>query len=253
MKAFFLTLLLVASAVSASRFDLTYPLRLRSDGSETLLEGITCSAWRYATSTNNIRDWKTVPTECEEYIKSYYETHKFQDHSKAVNREAYFYAREIPLAKDGRDVFIFDVDDTVISNLPYYREHGYGTEEYNATEFDTWLEKGEAPALPETIKLYNKLLNLGFKIVFLTERNAGHIKITQQNLRNVGYTTWHKYFYKGSKYTGLTSGQYKEQMRKQLVSAGYRIRGIIGDQWSDLVGEAVGDRTFKLPNALYYI
>lgn len=31
------------------------------------------------------------------------------------------------------------------------------------------------------------------------------------------------------------------------------IRGNIGDQWSDLLEDCVGDHTFKLPNPMYFI
>ena len=46
---------------------------------------------------------------------------------------------------------------------------------------------------------------------------------------------------------------YKSSKRKELVDAGYRIRGNIGDQWSDLLGGNAGDRTFKFPDPMYYI
>jgi len=43
-------------------------------------------------------------------------------------------------------------------------------------------------------------------------------------------------------------------MRENLLRQGYRIVGIIGDQWSDLLGDHRGEsRTFKLPNPMYYI
>lgn len=46
---------------------------------------------------------------------------------------------------------------------------------------------------------------------------------------------------------------YKSAKRAELVKAGYRIVGNIGDQWSDVLGEFVGWRTFKLPDPMYYI
>lgn len=46
---------------------------------------------------------------------------------------------------------------------------------------------------------------------------------------------------------------YKSKKRKELEDAGYKIWGNIGDQWSDLLGSNPGDRTFKLPDPMYYI
>ena len=53
---------------------------------------------------------------------------------------------------------------------------------------------------------------------------------------------------------GTSSQIYKEKKRNELLAKGfYRIVGNVGDQWSDLVGEHVGIRTFKVPNPMYYI
>jgi len=53
-------------------------------------------------------------------------------------------------------------------------------------------------------------------------------------------------------YSGKLSNAFKSSERKKLVEEGYRIIGNIGDQWSDIVGDNIGLRTFKLPNPLYY-
>ena len=46
---------------------------------------------------------------------------------------------------------------------------------------------------------------------------------------------------------------FKSAMRKQLVDEGYRIRGNVGDQWSDLQGDCAGDRVFEIPNPMYFV
>ncbi|RDX57601.1 Stem 28 kDa glycoprotein, partial [Mucuna pruriens] len=147
-------------------------------------------------------------------------------------------------------------------------------EPYNATSFSEWVDLGEAPALPESLKLYKKLLSLGVKIVFLTGRPLDQKDITAQNLKLAGYHTWTKLivksvssylFYKTkptyystytkdpSIYHGKTAVTYKSAERKKVEESGYRIIGNIGDQWSDILGTNTGLRTFKLPDPLYYI
>jgi len=54
-------------------------------------------------------------------------------------------------------------------------------------------------------------------------------------------------------YRGQSSSVFKSAMRKQLVDEGYRIRGNVGDQWSDLQGDCAGDRVFKIPNPMYFV
>ncbi|BBG92556.1 hypothetical protein Prudu_000323 [Prunus dulcis] len=46
---------------------------------------------------------------------------------------------------------------------------------------------------------------------------------------------------------------YKTEVRKQLIGEGYRIWGIVGDQYSSIEGLPRAKRTFKLPNPLYYV
>ncbi|OMP12789.1 Acid phosphatase (Class B) [Corchorus olitorius] len=52
--------------------------------------------------------------------------------------------------------------------------------------------EGKAPALPESLKLYSKLLSLGIKVVFLTGRPEDQRSATATNLKKVGYRTWEK-------------------------------------------------------------
>lgn len=59
-------------------------------------------------------------------------------------------------------------------------------EEHNATTFMMWVPHGEALALPETIKLNNKLLTLGIKVVFITEGPLNLKYVTVSNLQRVG-------------------------------------------------------------------
>ncbi|TKY64432.1 Stem 28 kDa glycoprotein [Spatholobus suberectus] len=177
---------------------------------------------------------------------------QFGSDSKLVNQQAYFYARTLNIAD--KDVFVFSVDMTVLSNLPYYKDHGFGTEPYNATLYDAWVLLGEATTMRETKKLYDKLLALGIKIIFLTGRTVDKEDVTKRNLKSAGFHTWEKLILKDPfLYGGKNALQYKSAERKKLEKEGYRIIGNIGDQWSDILGANKGHRTFKLPNPMYYI
>ena len=68
----------------------------------------------------------------------------------------------------------------------------FRAEEYNSTSFNAWVEEGVAPALPASLDFYKKLIDLGFKVVFLTGRHETYKEITISNLKNQGYTTWEK-------------------------------------------------------------
>jgi len=47
--------------------------------------------------------------------------------------------------------------------------------------------------------------------------------------------------------------KYKSDVRRQIINDGYRIWGILGDQYSSIEGIPSPKRAFKLPNPMYYV
>ncbi|KAF4399216.1 hypothetical protein G4B88_022299 [Cannabis sativa] len=231
---------LVASAYGSSYYPLItneiHLIRPKSGSGGTPVNGLSCLSWRFGVETNNIINWKTVPLSCEDYIGHYMLGSQYRKDSKTINKEAFFHASSLNISKNGNDAWVFDIDETTLSNLPYYAENGFGAVPYNATKFNEWVFTGNAPALPESLKLYNKLVNLGVKIVFITGRTEDQRDVTEANLKAVGYNTWDRLV-----------------LKKKVEEDGYRIIGNSGDQWSDLLGTNIGLRTFKLPDPMYYI
>ncbi|KAK7294274.1 hypothetical protein RJT34_17161 [Clitoria ternatea] len=229
-----------------------FPLRMKSGLGGHYIPDVSCQSWRLGVEAHNVINWKTVPQECETYIGNYMVGDQYRSDSKTVNREGYLYARTLNITN--YDIWVFDVDETTLSNLPYYAQHGFGVEPYNETAFNAWVESGVAPPLPETLKLYNKLVSLGVKIVFITGRPQKQRDITAYNLKQAGYYKWEKLITKDTSiYGGKTAVTYKSSERKKLEEEGYRIIGNSGDQWSDILGTNTGLRTYKLPDPVYYI
>ena len=52
--------------------------------------------------------------------------YQYREDSKVVTNQAIVYAQSLKLKGDGKDVWVFDIDETTLSNLPYYAEHGFG-------------------------------------------------------------------------------------------------------------------------------
>jgi hypothetical protein len=87
---------------------------------------VPCDSWRLAVEANNKRDWKTVPADCKDYVGHYMLGEHYRRDSRVVVDEAIAYAEGLELAGNGREVWVFDIDETSLSNLPYYAEHGFG-------------------------------------------------------------------------------------------------------------------------------
>lgn len=212
-----------------------------------------CTSWRFAVETNSVGPWKTVPEECGDYVKEYIRGRGYKVDLERVAKEAGVYANSVELREDGKDVWVFDIDETLLSNLPYYAEHCYGMEIFDSIEFDKWVEKGSASAIESWLKFYDEVLKLGFKIFLLTGRSERHRRVTTENLIKAGFRSWDKLILRSSEDHGKLATVYKSEKRKEMVEEGYRILGNSGDQWSDLLGSPMSIRSFKLPNPMYYI
>lgn len=63
---------------------------------------------------------------------------------------------------------------------------------FDHQKFNRWVERGEARAIPSSLKLYNEVRGLGFKTFLLTGRSEGHLDVTAENLKKQGFHDWDK-------------------------------------------------------------
>ncbi|KAE9600759.1 hypothetical protein Lal_00011216 [Lupinus albus] len=211
-------------------------------------------SWRLAVETNNVRGWKTVPHKCYKHVEKYMSGGQYELDLKLIVDQIIEYASQISVASDGFDAWILDVDDTCISNISYYKAMRFGCEAFDSSKFKAWIMKGMCPANGAVLGLFNKLIERGFKVFFLTGRDqATHLQITAHNLHTQGFIGYQRLILRSGEDKGKSAVRYKSRIRKELEEEGYRIWGNVGDQWSDLQGECLGKRTFKLPNPMYYI
>ncbi|XP_024955365.1 acid phosphatase 1 isoform X1 [Citrus sinensis] len=210
-----------------------------------------CLSWRLAVEANNVRAWRTVPTQCLRYVESYMIGGQYDRDVELVVEQILSYVNEVVLSGDGMDAWILDVDDTCISNVYYYKGKRYGCDPYDPAGFRAWALKGGCPAIPGVLVLFNKLIESGLKVILVTGRDEETFgQVTRDNLHNQGFVGYERLIMRTAADKGKNAVTYKSEIRKQLLEEGYRIWGNIGDQWSDLQGECTGNRTFKLPNPM---
>lgn len=83
-------------------------------------EGLDCLSWRLAVETNNLQGWKLVPQSCEDYVGNYMLGQQYRHDCEVVADAAIEYAKTVEVAGDGKDLWVFDIDETSLSNIPYY-------------------------------------------------------------------------------------------------------------------------------------
>jgi len=195
MRIYLIFLVVVSLFTSAfSDSILEYPSEIESRHKKAAEEDVNlhCTTWRFAAEMNNLAPWKTIPVECADYVKDYVMGKGYLTDLERVSEEALIFARSIEFSGDGKDIWIFDIDETLLSNLPYYIDHGFGLELFDHSEFDKWVERGVAPAIAPSLKLYQRVLDLGYKVFLLTGRKESHRLVTVENLINAGFQNWDK-------------------------------------------------------------
>jgi len=151
---------------------------------------------------------------------------------------------------------VFDIDETSLSNFPYYLAWDYG---WNQNEWDNWVASGNASAIPGTLTFYNYLLSWNVSATFITGRSLYTVgtndtyNSTYSNLVRAGYTQFSQLILRNQNETTLSADVYKSNHRRQIAESGVQIIGCIGDQISDCSLGYTGPLVMKIPNYIYFI
>ena len=97
-----------------------------SDGSRSSAADTYCESWRLAAETNNAGTWDVIPSVCVDSVAGYLNGDQYGSDYGVIADYALAFAKTVEVSGDGKDVWIFDIDETLLTNLDYYRAHGYG-------------------------------------------------------------------------------------------------------------------------------
>ncbi|KAF8083914.1 hypothetical protein N665_0746s0016 [Sinapis alba] len=246
LSFFILALLNVLISPAISALDSSY-IKLPGNVESRSSIASYCESWRLAVETNNAGTWVVTPSKCASSIETYYSGGQFDSDYNLVARYALDFAGKVKNRFEGKDAWVFDIDETLLSNFDYYNK-AHGSEPYDSKKVQR-----TARAFDASLKLYNGLKTLNFTIILLTGRNETKKSTTEKNLVDAGYSGWKHLLMRSPEDKGKTATQYKSEQRSKMVKRGYKLHGNTGDQWSDLLGFAVATRSFKVPNSRYYI
>ncbi|KAK6126817.1 hypothetical protein DH2020_039440 [Rehmannia glutinosa] len=246
-----LLLILAIEPASSSRSFILMPTEKQSLGKGEV--EMYCESWKLTVETNNAGNWGQVPEKCLKYVIKYMSGKQYLSDSEAVTENALAFLKKLPSTGMGKDAWVFDIDETLLGNVLYFVTHVNGSQEIDEDFMNDFIELAIAPPLPASLRLYKVVQALGFKIFLLTGRSEFQRNATETNLRNAGYSNWERLILRGEADQGKSATVYKSEKRKEIEDEGYIIKGNSGDQWSDLLGYAVAQRSFKLPNPMYYV
>lgn len=101
-------------------------LRPKSGSGGAYVEGLSCLSWRLGVETNNIINWYNIPQTCIDYVGHYMLGSQYRQDTELVTEQALLHANGLNLSTTGKDLWVFDIDETALSNLPYYADTGFG-------------------------------------------------------------------------------------------------------------------------------
>jgi len=145
---------------------------------------------------------------------------------------------------------VLDVDETCLSNYPFYVTTDFGHE---SARFDMWAMAANATPIKPMLKLYRAAREMRYEVFFITGRSEHQRFATEQNLEKAGFKGWAGLTLRSSADAGKKAAEYKSAARKKIVDQGYRIVLNMGDQHSDLAGDPQAELSLKLPNPFYFI
>jgi acid phosphatase len=146
---------------------------------------------------------------------------------------------------------VLDIDETSLTNYCEMKREDYG---FISVPFNEWAVSPEADMpVPGTLRLFNAARAAGVEVFFITGRPGQQKAATAKNLDAAGYKGWKGLALREGPQKTMATVAYKSEERKKIVDAGYRIVMNVGDQWSDLNGDAKGEVSVKLPNPFYYL
>lgn len=85
----------------------------------------TCASFTLNTEMNNLQGY-LLPQECEGFVATYVGSGQYYTDLTVAVESARTYLCTIEAGEDGRDLVVLDIDETALSNMPYYVANHYG-------------------------------------------------------------------------------------------------------------------------------
>jgi predicted secreted acid phosphatase len=141
---------------------------------------------------------------------------------------------------------VFDLDETLLSGMPYMTEFDFG---WSEATWQTWVDAARAAPIIPIREVYRHARRLGMDVIFLTARPEHQRDSTIKNLVSIDCADYAELICQPDA-VKARAALFKAGERKRLTESGRVIIATIGDQESDLEG-GFAEQRFKLPNPFY--
>lgn len=84
-----------------------------------------CASFALNAEMNNLQGY-LLPPECRTFVASYVHSGQYYVDFAVAVEAARQYLNTLQVHQDGRDLVVLDIDETSLSNMPYFAAHNYG-------------------------------------------------------------------------------------------------------------------------------
>jgi len=182
----------------------------------------------------------------KEKLISYYEFDQYNTEVENICKEGLL--NILKLEKKDNSAIVFDIDETILTDYPFFKEKNFEWTIEDAFEF---RKKGISQVIKPVFEFYKELIKLGFKIIFLTSRRDSLNEITIKNLTDFGINQYSELILLPIDLfnASIKHHEWKAKVRQELSNK-YNIAASISDSKKDFEGGNTG-YCIKLPNYLY--
>jgi predicted secreted acid phosphatase len=146
-------------------------------------------------------------------------------------------------------VGVFDIDETLLSNIGLIRESQY---HFTLDYFLKHVPDSQPSVIAPTLALLKAMRAAGMRIVLITGRTESICEKTREQLTAAGVEPQDYDALYCSPDTEEPGGKFKANMRMQIEASGCKIAFNVSDQPKDLQGKAPGEICL-LPNPFYTV
>ncbi|MCO5598911.1 hypothetical protein L7F22_053010 [Adiantum nelumboides] len=209
-----------------------------------------CSSFHLNIELNNIQG-NAPPGTCDTEIFEYVHSGQYIKDVEMAVSSARHYLHSLVLEDNQTFGVILDIDETALSNTFLHQKGRFSSLGFWGGSLRRRVKRNKAVPLRPVLELYHELRAANWSIFFVSERPESALDLTVQNLLESGYEGWSGLFLRSAGEWESTVQAFKSNSRIEIEKRGYKILCALGDQWSDIVGPATANRTFKLPNPIY--
>ena len=190
-------------------------------------------------------------------IADYIDSGRYEADFARVVREAEAYLEQ-RAGSVTKPAIVLDIDETSLSNWTAYRLNGWARLTSGGCNLKVgpcgiraWQALARSTALQPTLELTKRAKALGVGVFFISGRPHELQEATERNPREQGFE-WTAVIINPEGAHFASAVDFKAPERSKIAERGYTILINMGDQESDLAGGSA-ERTFKLPNPVYFI